>query len=308
MVFVSGVRIKPLNLNYSRRWKQTTRPLNYLNLLRREDDDNKLRYVNRLRKYHGQQRGSSSFTCINKTSHLNIHDFRLANFSTATEALLQPKTQTSNLIVTVDENGLKIKISTKAFENTGDNTDISTFHAPWLWSNCPNHIHYTGARQRTPGCYNGTKIKEASILSASDVGLKLSNNEVALSSIIPVPSPPPDSCHPTSHPFLINSENIQSKMDEEQLLLCISWDDSSPDSYFDVDWLHRWRYDEQALKTRRRRTEVTPSNALRCRDNLVRVPYSDLLGDRKEDAVFDLLHVSSFIICSYVLNAVKAFL
>ena len=193
--------------------------------------------------------------------------------------------------------------------NTTTNDRIvstTTFHAPWLWSNCPNNIHFTGARQRTPGQYKGAKIKSAHIVPASDIA----HNES--SSIVPIPPPPHDSCHPICHPFFTtqntgwdttsknihtnngNENNSGKQIQDEQLLLCVSWDDSTFDSYFDMGWLQRWRYDHEALHRRKQGTVVNPNCALRSGDELERFPYSNFLGDETDNTVFDFLHVSRF--------------
>ena len=213
--------------------------------------------------------------------------------------------------VTVINDGSNISISFNNLNTLNDgsnhklasNTNTSLFHASWLWSNCPNHIHFTGARKRTPGQYNGVKIKEAKIISASTAKIE------SISIKVPIPSPPSDSCHPIPTPFdslstSNDSESYKSNYKKQtrnakscnaskQILLQVTWNDVAyPDSYYDLGWLERWRYDDFALERRRRRTEVSPSRALYGGDDLTRISYHDLIGKNKDDAMFNLLHVS----------------
>lgn len=162
--------------------------------------------------------------------------------------------------VSVEMNGEELVIEFPTMKNNNNHNEtsisLSRFHAQWLWSNCPNHIHRTGARKRFPGMYNGEKIVSAEILPESFIRMMPFSSKIK----IPVPSPPGDYCHPLSLEKLNgnsgkeennelngNTYNNKARQKDEQMLLCIQWDTSndnetSDDLYscFNLNWLEHW--------------------------------------------------------------------
>ena len=172
----------------------------------------------------------------------------------------------------------------------------STFDAAWLWSNCPSSVlHSSGQRTRTPGQFPGWTIASASILDAEDV-LSDAGSENAPQHL-PIPPPPPGSCHPILGNNLfrgfVSSDNARRQ--SRQRLLQIDWDTGGAannggsqcmcpsTSFFDIDWLQQWRYDDVALARRRQRSEVTtemaiPNVARGTDSGLFEVEYENILA------------------------------
>lgn len=160
------------------------------------------------------------------------------------------------------------KSITIQFDSTNGDDDVSTFYAGWLWSNNPNYIHLSSKqRQVTPGSYRGSRITHAVICDVSQLMSSGTNSNV----IIPSPPPPAGYCHPIyeqqqeEEDLMIGNfngtNNDQPKTkhhrQNQQLLLCLTWEDSTLSSYYDLDWLRSWRYDNDSLRRRREQTEVT---------------------------------------------------
>jgi hypothetical protein len=184
----------------------------------------------------------------------------------------------------VIENGTRVVVSFNEEEQ-------STFHAPWLWSNDPSRIHPTsGQRLRTPGGYmSGTVIKSAEIVNSS-------NEESPDGVVLPFPPPPKGSSHPIGGFYESSTNDEESTVDAQ--CLRVSWQSGtktnervSDVSYYDLDWLRHWRYDEDALESRRATTKVTPHQALQNDGAIPTFDYRNMQRD-SEDFAFQLLAVS----------------
>ena len=157
--------------------------------------------------------------------------------------------------VSISNDGNAVSIQFETQEKT------SAFQAAWLWSNSPSFVHPSSMqRQVTPGAYRGSRIVQAELCSASNILIKHSQDETEVRAsrypvVVPTPPPDPGTCHPIAA-FNDGTPNSRHAC-QEQLLLRVQWDDSSAPSYYDLEWLRYWRYDQVALQKRRERTEVT---------------------------------------------------
>jgi len=170
----------------------------------------------------------------------------------------------------VNENGKEIVV----FFN---NNNQARFHAPWLWSNDPAHVHATsGQRIRSPGDYPGTSIESVSIVSGTNCGY--------------VP-PTPGSLHPIGGIFANDSTS-----EPPPWLLKITWKSNigRERTFFDLEWLKERVYCEEATKATRESSEVTPRHALtrikHDRDSILKVNFHALEKDLAEERTFQLLH------------------
>jgi len=190
--------------------------------------------------------------------------------------------------------------------------ESSTFDAEWLWTNCPSGVlPDSGQRTRSPGEYPQWKVQSANIVSATDAAACITYGPARPSGnstrVLPVPPPPPGSCHPILGNNLFRGTTESKRLQTEQPLLQVIWDtatskrqadeETSVVSYFDMEWLRQWRYDETSLKRRRERTEVTAANAFPAtghgtESGLVEVKYSDIAsadgGIREHKGLFAL--------------------
>jgi hypothetical protein len=150
----------------------------------------------------------------------------------------------------------------------------STFHASWLRSNDPKNVMLpSGQRKFTPGQYTicgRPKIEDATIVYCN---VETDADEGRLDRVrVNVPGPTPeDCCHPLSiygkHPPWI-AASVSPKNNSANLrpYLQINWTATHNDdkaSYFDVEWLQRFRYDNAARRNHRNKTEVRPIHAIR---------------------------------------------
>lgn len=180
--------------------------------------------------------------------------------------------------VTVARNGSKVVISF-------DEEDRSTFDAPWLWSNDPSRVHPTsGQRLRSPGGYsNHSSIESATIVSST-------NESVPAGVVLPFPPPPKGSSHPVGNLYESNEETPT-----DALCLKVTWKttpQTNPQvSYYNLDWLEQWRYDEEAINKRRAQNTITPVHALQSDGRIPTFDYKDMAEDPKEFE-FQLLSVS----------------
>jgi len=178
----------------------------------------------------------------------------------------------------VTENGSKVVVSF-------DKEEQSTFHAPWLWSNDPSGVHPTsGQRLRTPGGYcSSTRIRSALIVNPT--------HEKKLDGVVlPFPPPPKGSSHPVG-----NLYEFKENLPTDALCLRVTWESAQQRqpqvSYYDIEWLRQWRYDDEAIETRRARTKITTFQALRSDGVIPTFDYKDMERD-PEDFAFQLLAVS----------------
>lgn len=184
----------------------------------------------------------------------------------------------------VIENGTRVAVSF-------NNEEQSTFHAPWLWSNDPSRVHPTsGQRLRTPGGYtSGTVIKSAEII-------KSTNEENPDGVVLPFPPPPKGSSHPIGG-FYESSTNDEELPVDAQCLRVTWHSGTKPNervsdvSYYDLHWLRHWRYDEDALESRRATSRVTPHEALQNDGAIPTFDYTNMQRD-SEDFTFQVLAVS----------------
>jgi hypothetical protein len=128
----------------------------------------------------------------------------------------------------------------------------SIFHGPWLWSNDPNIVHpSSGQRTRSPISYfTGWRIQSAKIA--------LSDNTT-----IAAKPPPRGSLHSIGGVY----DDDDSKTTERNMLHVI-WTKKDGDnnkhteneyaetaeSFYDLDWLWRCRYDDNAMTLRQQET------------------------------------------------------
>eukprot|EP00956_Cyclotella_meneghiniana_P038309 scaffold152030_cov56-Cyclotella_meneghiniana.AAC.2 len=199
----------------------------------------------------------------------------------------------------------------------------STYHASWLWSNDPKRVTLpSGQRMCTPGqwqsVYGKPTIKNASIIYFN-VG---STEDASMSPNVQVPGPTPEECcHPLSiygtYPSWISATSGDK---HPRPYLQIDWtvpmkkDTADESSLFDLEWLERFRYDDNARKKRKDKTEIQPNHAIRGsgpplryaeksavdtpskhgKDGLVHMNYNSLIdvnGQVKEEGLLDLLDV-----------------
>lgn len=138
----------------------------------------------------------------------------------------------------------------------------SVFHAAWLWSTDPALVHPSSG-QRILAPYSGWSLQSAQIVTN------------------PFESPPTGSHHPVSGLY-----NTQVPSDGVHLALQVDWQSSqaSRSTLYDLGWLWRCRYDDDAFRERRLATEVTPANCIRRGTELQRVKY-----DLSESARWNML-------------------
>jgi alpha-ketoglutarate-dependent taurine dioxygenase len=168
---------------------------------------------------------------------------------------------------------------------------LTTFHAPWLWSNDPAHIHRSsGQRLRSPRTYYSSRARILSAHVTTDDTTALDNN-----SNLPIP-PPRGSLHPVGGVYAMDEANNQTNTNENERrrsLLQVTWDTNEGDfkSYYYLDWLFRCRYDDDALAVRHRETIVVKERALSYEGHsLQTLNYHLLLATDHNDARYDLLH------------------
>lgn len=181
----------------------------------------------------------------------------------------------------VTENGKQVVVL------FAENGDQSTFHAPWLWSNDPTWVHPTsGQRLQTPGGYSSdTIIKSVDIVSSAS---EVNPNGV----VVPFPPPPKGSSHPVGN--LYDSSSGQFPANAQ--CLRVTWKSTSKDSvthvsYYDLGWLKQWRYDEDALNSRRETCRVTTLQALQ-KDGWIPTFDYEEMEKNAEDFMFRILDVS----------------
>ena len=155
----------------------------------------------------------------------------------------------------------------------------STYHASWLFNNDPKKVTLpSGQRTCTPGqwssVYGKPKIEDAAIIYCD------MNREAEAQSSFKVQVPGPtnkDSCHPLSiygdHQPWITSDCFTTNVEHVKLrpYLQVNWyfpsnrEEIQPDntSLFDVEWLERFRYDDNARRSHRKKTEIQPFHAIR---------------------------------------------
>ena len=180
--------------------------------------------------------------------------------------------------VSVTRNGFRVVISF-------DKKDQSTFHAPWLWSNDPSCVHPTsGQRLRTPGGYSkSTRIESAAIINPA-------NESIPSGVVLPFPPPPKGSSHPVGNLYVSNDD-----APNDALCLKVTWkiatQTNNQASYYNLDWLKQWRYDEEATNKRRARTTITPVQALQSDGRIPSFDYQKM-EENSEEFAFQLLSVS----------------
>lgn len=203
------------------------------------------------------------------------------SFSSVTRSVDSIHGEPTSSMARLVENGSAVVVSFDADTQ-------STFHAPWLWSNDPSFVHSTsGQRLQTPGQYRGSVMKHAEIVDAL-------NEEVPLGVVIPFPAPPIGSAHPVGNIYDAPN-NTTAASNTDSRVLRVTWEASaqmqSTVSYYDLEWLQCWRYDEEAI-TRRRSAKASKRRVLRSDSGIFTLDYRDLTNN-EEDFCFQLLNVSS---------------
>lgn len=168
-----------------------------------------------------------------------------------------------------------------------NNNCKARFHAPWLWSNDPTHIHPTsGQRIRTPGEYPGTKIESASIVPKNDEFV----------------SPPSGSLHPIGGIYSTNAPSSSSSTSSPNLqnwMLRVIWkvEGRVQRTFYDLRWLKERIYCEESPTKTKRNAEVTPQHALKqiisSKDPIQKFNFQSLEKAHDtscNDNVFHLLH------------------
>lgn len=222
-------------------------------------------------------------------------------------------------VADVDQNGTHVTLKYNV------DSVQSTYHASWLWSNDPKRVTLpSGQRTCTPGqwqsVYGKPTIKNASIIYF-DVG----SNEDTSRTNVQVPGPTPEECcHPLSiygtHPAWVSGTTVSNAIGDKRPrpYLQIDWsvpmnsDIADESSLYDLEWLERFRYDDNARKKRRDKTEIRPIHAIRRsgpplrnagesglsasskhgKDGLVHINYNSLIdvnGQIKKGSLLDLL-------------------
>ena len=159
----------------------------------------------------------------------------------------------------------------------GDDTPSSPFHASWLWSNDPQRVHLpSGQRKSTPGEYrsnNRPRIASASIVYcyASNGGI-VHNVEEDPTEHLPFPGPTMgDCCHPLATYggegrkawMSSRASSLHGEITMLGAYLRVEWMTTSTISTYDMEWLNRFRYDDESRIKRKKHTDVTPLHALR---------------------------------------------
>ena len=176
-----------------------------------------------------------------------------------------------------------------------NNNSTVQFDAPWLWINCPTSIHQsTGQRLRSPGQYSGQTIRSCEMIPCAVMNKdhqqedeeEASNDNNGFHQMFNIPR---DSCHPVSG--IYNSTPACDDHSSEDTIIRVTWsDETSPVSYYNVDWLRRFAYDTASLNASRTRREVAPQHAIRSDSELTRVDY-DRIQAGDEASVLALLEV-----------------
>jgi alpha-ketoglutarate-dependent taurine dioxygenase len=182
---------------------------------------------------------------------------------------------------------IEVRVSTDGSQLTlsvGENLSTSTFHAPWLWSNDPTHIHpSSGQRLRSPWTYYSTQAQIRFAELVTDDG-SLDN--------LPI-QPPRGSLHSVGGVFTTDVANDDITEDEShRSLIHVSWDTSEGriESFYDLDWLLRCRYDSDALAKRHRETVVVKEYALCAGDVLQSLNFEQIVGTDNDESRYVLLH------------------
>jgi hypothetical protein len=113
--------------------------------------------------------------------------------------------------------------------------------------------------------------------------------------VLPLPPPPKGSVHPVGNLY----ETSGHASPHESHLLRVTWKSvgrgDSTVSYYDLEWLRHWRYDQEALDVRQAQTKVSTRQTLHCgTERKGRIPILDynLIETDEEEFAFQLLHVS----------------
>ncbi len=214
------------------------------------------------------------------------------------------------VLVDVSHDGKVVRI------NFGDGTTTSSsswspYHASWLFSNDPKHVHLSsGQRTSTPGQYRYNQrptIASARIMhcyaSGDDNGIVVHNVEEDSTEELQFPGPTMgDSCHPlatygkfrTAAWMNSKASSLRGNIMILGSYLRVEWT-SSPStttrtmiSLYDMEWLKRFRYDEHSRIEHGKKTEVTPLHAIR----KVGPPlwYSTSIMRSKDDAMESIHH------------------
>ena len=203
-------------------------------------------------------------------------------------------------VVRVGEDGAHVTLSY-------GKSSSSTYHASWLFSNDPKKVTLpSGQRTCTPGqwcsVYGKPKIGDATIIYCD-----VNREAEALSSFkTQIPGPThKDSCHPlsiygdhqpwiTTDCFVTNAENVKLRP-----YLQVNWSfphnkdtiQLNSKSFFDIEWLERFRYDDNSRRDHRKSTEIQPSHAIRSSGPPLRYSMNNIgLGGVQKSACESITH------------------
>jgi hypothetical protein len=166
--------------------------------------------------------------------------------------------------------------------------ETTLFHAVWLWDNDPSHIHPTSG-QRRRSCMSfyehSWRIQSAIILEYDGPCNKKSPDKQG----IVVPVPPPKGCfHPTGAVY--ETDDRITKKREASKLLRVDWlglGSTTRSSYYDLSWLLRCRYDDNARLQRQAQT-VSTEQVLGSGKHLFETSFGCILSNN-DDSMFSLL-------------------
>ena len=149
------------------------------------------------------------------------------------------------------------------------NPQSSQFHSQWLWSNDPiNFSTPSGQKKQYPGSYPGLLLQTATILHRGKDDITALDLKL-----------PPKPRHGGVHPFHTSAvvkeeenkdrgstrveekgeESISHTSEEDSLVLYLEWTNGTK-TFFDLEWLRQWAYDETSLAKGRLIREVTPNH------------------------------------------------
>ena len=190
-----------------------------------------------------------------------IGNIRTAKFDIFPTRFIKTITTTNGLKII--DNGKALIIPFQEYVNNINNNKIteSRFDAAWLWSNCPSKIHSTsGQRNRTPGDYNGMKIINATLVTNDNMEDKYKTS-------------PYGCCHPINTSY---KTNLKTSKD---WIARIEWSDNEL-SYYNINYLKRWRYDDSSLQSRKHRTEITTKQAITSDSQLFTIDYASIISNK----------------------------
>jgi alpha-ketoglutarate-dependent taurine dioxygenase len=214
-----------------------------------------------------------SSLCTGRVGTFRKNPCRIAVFqpkrnSQAFSTLLQPNVRDNNSFTTNKQQFSKTPFATisslqkkNAIHVHFDDSTTSLFHAPWLWSNDPAHVHATsGQRTRSVASYYlyGWTIVDVTIVVDNDAVV-----------------PPPGCLHPVGSVYQLNNDSNKNDANEPRIqssettteALQVTWQNATDQqitSRYDLDWLYQCQYDVTALAELKLQTQIATADI--CKD------------------------------------------